>query len=185
MCRFTLRISYTEAIDILNCSSQTFTFPTEVSGVICRILYFKGAFWALPLMSHTCFFSLLWAKEQFEVNDYGCLSPFPSGVVTCRQNMRSTWWNIVATSPSLSPITPMISSRSTPETTRIIRDTLWGSCSTNTLNLSLSSTNPAANTECTKVHAQICLSRTIFFYCHSSSCFIDDSSDIFKGLVSY
>lgn len=72
------RITYSEAIDILNHSSQKFTFPTQVVAVV------------------------LCSPQSSRIDNYiycifassSTLTPALlsySGVVTFRQNMRSTW----------------------------------------------------------------------------------------------
>lgn len=91
-----LRITYTEAIDVLKRSSEHFTFPTDVS-----------------------FFFLMFACcTQMSTLTSALL--LLSGVVTWWQNTRSTWWNIAATFQCLSLITPTTWSLFMLETTRIV-----------------------------------------------------------------
>lgn len=96
-------MTYSEAVNILNRSTQNFVFPTEVSDIS---LIFPSIY-KIPVVLFP--------------NLVICSLFFYSGVVTFRKNMKSIWWNIVEIFQSLSLITPMNSSLFMQETTKTIR----------------------------------------------------------------
>lgn len=80
----TFRITYSEAIDILNRSSQEFAFPTQVVAIVL----FSPQWSRIDIYLY-CILASNSAIPQSSTLTLALLSY--SGVVTFRQNMRSTW----------------------------------------------------------------------------------------------